>query len=52
MPKLSQVFDMFTNSETFRAQRYRIELASDDEILGSTPDSSLLVDAFQYAGPE
>lgn len=40
---------MFANSETFRARRYNIELASDDDILKSTSDSDLLINAFQYS---
>jgi len=49
VPKLAHVFDMFANSEKFRASRYNIELLSDDDILESIPDSSLLINAFQYS---
>ncbi len=37
---------MFVNSKTFQAQKYNIELASNNNILKLTSNSNLLINAF------
>jgi hypothetical protein len=49
VPKLAHLFDILSSPAKLKTRRFKIELATDDEIRNATPDSSLLVDAFDYS---
>ena len=48
VPKLAHLFDILSSPAKLKTHRFKIELATDDEIRHATPDSSLLIDAFEY----
>ena len=48
VPKLAYLFDILSSPAKLKTRRFKIELATDDEIRNATPDSLLLIDAFEY----
>lgn len=50
VPKLAHLFDVLSNPGKLKNCQSKIELAADDVIRNATPDSKLLIDAFEYLG--
>lgn len=48
VPKLAHLFDILSSPTKLKTRRFKIELATDDEIRNAAPGSILLVDAFNY----
>lgn len=48
VPKLAHLFDVLSNPGKLRKCQFKIELVPDDEIRNATPDSKLLIDAFEF----
>lgn len=48
VPKLAHLFDVLFNPAKLKTCKFKIELATDDEIRNASPDSTILVDAFDY----
>ena len=51
VPKLARLFEVLFNPSKLRGRRFKIEMATDDEIRNAAPDSELLIDAFEYSDP-
>ena len=49
VPKLAQLFDFISNPSKLKTQKFKIELSADHDIRSATLDSTLLIDAFEYA---
>ncbi len=49
VPKLAHLFDVLSSPGKLKTRKFKIELATDDEIRNASPDSILLIDAFDYA---
>ena len=48
VPKLGHLFDILFSPAKLKNSRFKIESATDDEVRNSAPDSTLLVDAFDF----
>lgn len=51
VPKLVSLFDALSNPSKLKTQKFNIELATDDDIRNATPDSELLINAFECSNP-
>ena len=49
VPKLAHLFDVLSNPSKLKTHQFKIELATDDDIRNSAPDSKLLINAFEYS---
>ena len=49
VPKLAHLFDILSSPVKLKTCQFKIELATDDEIRNAAPDSTLLIDAFDYS---
>lgn len=48
VPKLAHLLDVLFNPDKLKKCQVKIELVPDDEIQNATPDSELLIAAFEY----
>ena len=48
IPKLAHLFDIISDPIKVKTHRFKIELATDNEIRNANPGSKLFMDAFDY----
>lgn len=49
VPKLAHLFDILSRPVKIKTRQFKIELATDEETRNAAPDSTLLVNAFDYS---